>query len=72
MEEYWAEYDSIAIDGDARHSSRFDYDSATGRVVQTLHDPDGNDDWRVVGQVDLDASRAEDRLVIALTGIVRL
>jgi hypothetical protein len=69
MEEYWSEYDAIEINGDARHSSRFSLDVNTGRVEQTLHDPDGNDDWCLIGQVDLDASRAENRLVIALTTI---
>jgi len=37
-----------------------------------VHDPDGNDDWRLVGLVDLEASRAEGRLVASLTDIVRL
>jgi hypothetical protein len=41
-------------------------------VEQTVHDPDGNDDWRLVGRVDLEASRAEDRLVASLLEIVRL
>jgi hypothetical protein len=66
MADYWAEYDAIETDGDARHASRFNFDAATGRVVQTLHDPEGNDEWRLIGQVDLEASRAEDRLVAAL------
>ena len=72
MSEYWDEHDGIDIGGDARHASRFDFDPVTGRIEQTLHDPDGNDDWRLIGGVDLDASRAEDRLVAALVEIVRL
>ena len=72
MEPYWAEHDAIDIGGDARHASRFTFDSSTGSVEQTVHDPDGNDDWRLVGQVDLDASRAEDRLVASLVDVVRL
>ena len=72
MSAYWDEYDGIDIGGDARHASRFDFDPVTGRIEQTLHDPDGNDDWRLIGHVDLDASRAEDRLVAALVEIVRL
>lgn len=71
MEPYWAEYDAIDIGGDARHASRFTFDATTGRVEQTVHDPDGNDDWRLVGHVDLDASRADDRLVASLVEIVR-
>jgi hypothetical protein len=72
LEPYWAEHDHIEIDGDARHADRFTFDAATGRVEQTVHDPDGNDDWRLVGRVDLEASRAEDRLVASLLEIVRL
>lgn len=71
MEPYWEEYDAIEIDGDARHASRFDFDAAGGAVRQTIHDPEGHDEWRVFGEVDLAASRAEDRLVIALTDIRR-
>ncbi len=71
MEPYWDEYDAIEIDGDARNASRFAFDAKTGHVSQTIHDPEGHDEWRVLGHVDRDASRAEDRLVIALTDIVQ-
>ena len=71
MAPYWDEYDAIEINGDARNSSRFDFDAAAGRVSQTIHDPEGHDEWRVLGDVNLEASREEDRLVIALTGIER-
>jgi hypothetical protein len=69
---YWAEYDSIETNGDARHVSRFAFDGASGAIVQTLHDPEGHDEWRVLGQVDLAATRAEGRLVASLVGIARL
>jgi hypothetical protein len=72
MASYWAEYDGIDIGGDARHASRFGFDATTGRIEQTLHDPEGNDDWRLIGMVDLDASRSEDRLVASMVEIVRL
>ncbi len=72
MEPYWEQYDAVEVDGDARHSSRFDYEAATGRIEQTLHDPDGHDEWRLIGQVDLAESRSENRLVSSLTDIVRL
>ncbi len=72
MEPYWAEYDAIDIDGDARHASRFAFDPVTGRVEQTVHDPEGHDDWRLIGRVDLDTSRAEDRLVASVVDIIRL
>jgi Domain of unknown function (DUF3516) len=72
MAPYWDEYDAIDVGGDARHSSRFSFDAMSGRVEQTLHDPDGNDDWRLIGRVDLVASRDEGRLVASLVDIVRL
>ena len=71
MADYWAEYDTIETNGDARHASRFMFDSDTGRIVQTLHDPEGHDEWRLVGQVDLAACRVEDRLVAMLTSVER-
>jgi superfamily II RNA helicase len=69
MAAYWAEYDSIGTDGDARHSSRFRFDIGTGEIVQTLHDPDGHDEWRLIGQVDLAGSRSENRLIASLVRI---
>jgi hypothetical protein len=47
---YWVEYDSIETNGDARHASRFAFDGASGSIVQTLHDPEGHDEWRVLGR----------------------
>ena len=72
MAAYWDDHDSVDIGGDARHASRFVFDATTGRVEQTIHDPDGHDDWRLVGAVDLEASREEDRLVVSLVDVVRL
>ncbi len=69
---YWDEYDSIDVGGDARHVSRFAFDPETGRVEQTIHDPDGHDEWRLIGFVDLPASQEEERLVASLVDIVRL
>jgi hypothetical protein len=69
---YWQEYDSILTDGDARHASRFAFDAATGAIVQTIHDPEGNDEWRILGAVDLPTTRTEGRLVAKLLGITRL
>jgi hypothetical protein len=69
---YWAEYDAIETDGDARHASRFAFDPATGSVVQTIHDPEGHDEWRILGRVDVEATRAEGRLVATLLGVARL
>ncbi len=72
MTSYWDEFDAIDVGGDARHSSRFVFEPETGRVEQTIHDPDGHDEWRLVGVVDLESSRTENRLVASLVDIVRL
>lgn len=69
---YWAEYGEIVTGADARNASRFAYDAATGAIVQTIHDPEGHDEWRVLGQVDLATTRAEARLVATLVGVARL
>ena len=69
---YWREHDRILTDPDARNASRFAYDATTGAIVQTVHDPDGHDEWRLLGQVDLPATRAEGRLVATLLGLVRM
>jgi hypothetical protein len=71
MVAYWDEYDAIDVGGDARHAGRFHFDASTGAVEQTIHDSDGHDEWRLLGQVDLAASREEDRLVITLVGVTR-
>jgi hypothetical protein len=71
LADYWEEYDAIEIDGDARHAARFTFDEKSGQIVQTLHDPEGHDEWCLVGRVDLPESIAEDRLVAELTAIIR-
>jgi superfamily II RNA helicase len=72
LADYWSEYDEIVTGADARNASRFAYDAATGAIVQTIHDPEGHDEWRVLGQVDLATTRAEARLVATLLGVARL
>ena len=69
---YWEEYAEIVTGADARNATRFAYDAATGAIVQTIHDPDGHDEWRLLGQVDLATTRAESRLVASLLGVARL
>lgn len=69
--DYWDEFDSIGTGPDARNATRFDYDHASGRVVQILQDPDGADEWRFAAQVDRDASREEGRAVLRLVAVGR-
>lgn len=69
---YWETYESVLIDADARSGANFSWNPATGAVTQIVCDPDGDNEWRLRGVVDLDASRAEGRAVVALAGIERL
>ncbi len=69
MGPYWAQHDEILTDPDARSGELFRYDRASGRVIQILHDPDETNEWRIEALVDLDASRAEDRVVVRLVDI---
>lgn len=71
LADYWDEFDSIGTGPDARNATRFDYDHASGRVVQILQDPDGADEWRFAAQVDRDASREEGRAVLRLVAVGR-
>ena len=70
-DEYWDEHDTIGVDADARATRWVDVDLDTGRVAQTLHDPDGDHEWVLDAEIDLDASRAEDRAVVRPRGIRR-
>jgi superfamily II RNA helicase len=72
LDDYWDEFDTILIDGEARGPARFDYDPATGRVIQILHDPDGIDAWRVEGRVDLERSAEEGTAVVDWIGAYSL
>lgn len=82
MKPYWDEYDSIAIDGAARGGGRFIYqqglseqgshDGRSEQVIQILADPNGNDEWRLVGRVDREASREARTAVVVLERIERL
>jgi hypothetical protein len=61
MAPYWAEYDAVVIDADARSAQHFRLTDEPGRwrIEQTLVDPAGDGEWRLVASVDLDAAVAE-------------
>jgi len=69
---YWDEHDEILVDADARASRWFDFDQQTGRVVQTLCDPEGFHEWVLEADVDFAASDAEERAVVHPVAIRRL
>jgi hypothetical protein len=66
---YLARHGDIRIDASARGPALFSYGDDLGRVEQTILDPEGDQDWVLVGRVDGPASRAAGRAVVALTGI---
>ena len=70
MAPYREEFGDVLTDAGARSGERFRYDRETGNVVQILRDPDDTNEWRIVAQVDLDASRDQDRCVLRLVDIL--
>lgn len=61
MAPYWAEYDAILIDADARSASSFELREEPDRwtVVQRLADPEGDGEWRLVATVDIPTALEE-------------
>ncbi|HCX83580.1 MAG TPA: DUF3516 domain-containing protein [Micrococcales bacterium] len=66
LEPYWAEYDHLATDGAARSAALvlLEDSGRVRRLEQILDDPSGDRDWRLVLEVDLDASDAAGELVV--------
>ena len=61
---YWEEHDRIEIDADARSGKWVSIDLDEGRATQTICDPEGYCEWVLEAEVDLEASRSEDRAVV--------
>ena len=68
---YWEEYPDIGIGPDAgnRTMSQIRTDGRRREVVQILDDADGDRDWRLYAEVDLDASDEAGAPVIRMHGI---
>ena len=64
VEEYFRAHDSIDIDAEARSSRWVTIDLPRGLATQTLCDPEGYMEWVLEAEVDLEASRREDRAVV--------
>lgn len=77
LNRYYAEHDEI-LTGAAARSPRLvtidETDAASGiwRVEQTIDDPAGDHDWRIRGEVDLEASAEAGAAVVSVTEVVRL
>ena len=73
MEPYWAEYDAVLTDADARSAAWFDLAEEPDRwvVTQRLLDPAGDGEWRFVATVDLETARAEGAPTLQLEQLGR-
>jgi hypothetical protein len=69
--DYWTVHDQILLDRDARGPELFEFgvDGDPDVVRQTIADPEGWHDWKVVGRVDSETSREEGRAVVLLSDI---
>ena len=87
IEDYYAEHDTVLVDGDARGPTLLELGpervgepigaeegtSARVREVrQTLHDPAGHHDWVIDGLIDCDASDEAGELVLPTVAMRRL
>ncbi|RKQ90718.1 helicase-like protein [Solirubrobacter pauli] len=64
---YWDEHEALDAGPEARSPELFVVDTANPRlwsVRQIINDPDGNHDWAIVAEVDLDASDVAGEPVI--------
>jgi hypothetical protein len=69
---YWQENQELLVDADARSAARLVIDRSDPRrwqVRQILGDPEANHDWSLRFELDLDASREANRLVLGLHGL---
>ena len=70
LEEYYAEHDRVLTDGDARGPALLSIERLGDRweATQTLHDPEGNHDWVIIGEIDLAASDEAGEAVVRTIG----
>ncbi|AKT50312.1 DEAD/DEAH box helicase [Arsenicicoccus sp. oral taxon 190] len=71
IEDLYAEYPEISTGPDARGPALLLVEKEPGRwlVDQILDDPDGDHDWRIQAEVDLDATDAAGELVLITTNL---
>lgn len=71
MAPYWDENEWIGIDGEARRGEWFSFDRDAQMATQIIDDPGGHHEWVLEAEVDLEASRSEDRAVVRPIGVRR-
>ncbi|MGR2752887.1 DEAD/DEAH box helicase [Agromyces arachidis] len=77
LDRYYDEHDDLLTGGPARSPRLVTIDESdaaagTWRVEQVLDDPAGHHDWRMRGEVDLEASAEEGTAVVRIVEVVRL
>jgi hypothetical protein len=66
LEQYFAEHDQIGTGPDARGPSLLMMDPGGRRVRQVLDDPDGDHDWSIDAEIDLEASDEAGEAVLKI------
>jgi len=71
LEGYYAEYDEIGTDSDARSAAFLHVDEGAFQwtVRQTFADPAGDHDWGISATVDLEASAEQGVAVVTVTSV---
>ncbi len=72
FQSYWDEHDTVTVDADARAAGKLLWDAASGEVIQIISDPEGYDEWRLTGTIDLEASNENGEVVLNLTHLGRM
>ncbi|GAB3611506.1 DEAD/DEAH box helicase [Humibacter ginsengiterrae] len=78
LDSYYGEHDTIGTDTNARSAAMLIVDESdaagarTWHVRQILADPEGDHDWGIAAEVDLDGSDAEGAAVLRVTDVNRL
>ncbi len=72
FQSYWDEHDTVMVDADARAADKLLWNSTTGEVIQIISDPEGYDEWRLTGTVDLEASNENGEVMLSLTHLGRM
>lgn len=71
MDDFFADYDDVGIDGAARSPQllQIDRESKVWRIRQVLDDPAGDRDWAITAELDLAATDEEGEPVLTVTGV---
>jgi hypothetical protein len=71
IEDYFAEYDRLPTDADARNPALLQVERTTTQwlVRQVFDDPDGDRDWGIRASIDLAASDDAGEPVITVTAV---